>query len=59
MIPYSRILEQCRSFTTLANAMRRQPDDPLDGVHIPDTVQSVLLLQMNIEHQMIGIIMGT
>ena len=59
VIPYSRILEQCRRFTTRANAMRRQPDDPLDGVRIPDTVQSVLLLRMNIEHQMIGIIMGT
>jgi hypothetical protein len=61
IIPYSKLLEQCRRFTTLANrtAAQRPPDDPLSEVRIPDTIQAVLLLRPNIEHQMLGIIMGT
>jgi hypothetical protein len=61
IIPYSKLLEQCRRFITLANrtAAQRPPDDPLSEVRIPDTIQAVLLLRPNIEHQMLGIIMGT
>ena len=58
-IPYAKLLDQCRRFIARANATRRAPEDPLDGVRIPDTIQSVLLLRMNIEHQMLGMIMGT
>ena len=61
VIGYSKLLEQCRRFITRANtaASRRQPEDPLSVVRIPDTIEAVLLLRPNIEHQMMGIIMGT
>ena len=59
VIPYAKLLEQCRRFIKRANGERRGPDDPLSVVRIPDTIQSVLLLRPNIEHQMLGIIMGT
>ena len=61
VIPYFKLLEQCRRFIALANrtAAQRPPDDPLAEVRIPDTIQAVLLLRPNIEHQMLGIIMGT
>jgi hypothetical protein len=60
VIPYKKILDQCRRFIARANAniARRSPDDPLSDVRIPDTIGSVLLLRPNIEHQMLGIIMG-
>jgi hypothetical protein len=60
IITYKKLLEQCRRFIARANggASRRSPDDPLSEVRIPDTIGSVLLLRPNIEHQMLGIIMG-
>jgi len=60
VISYKKILEQCRRFITRANAVaaRRQRDDPLSQVVIPDQIGSVLLLRPNIEHFMLGIIMG-
>jgi len=60
VISYKKILEQCRRFITRANAIaaRRQRDDPLSQVVIPDQIGSVLLLRPNIEHFMLGIIMG-
>ena len=57
-IPYAKLLDQSRRFIARANATRRQPDDPLDGVRIPDTIQSVLLLRLNIEHTMLAMILG-
>ena len=60
IIPYSKLLEQCRRFIARANrvAGQRQRDDPLSQVHIPDEIGSVLVLRPNIEHHMLGIIMG-
>jgi len=60
VIPYSKLLEQCRRFITRANniAMMRPRDDPLSQVRIPEEIGSVLLLRPNIEHYMLGIIMG-
>ena len=60
VIPYRKLLEQCRRFISRANTManRRPRDDPLFGVLIPEEIGSVLLLRPNIEHWMLGIIMG-
>ena len=60
MIRYEKILEQCRRFIAKANKMRahRATDDPLSPVLIPDQIGSVLLLRPNIEHYMLGMIMG-
>jgi hypothetical protein len=60
VISYQKLLEQCRRFTARANAMARQRsrDDPLHQVVIPDEVGAVLLIRPNIEHWMLGIIMG-
>ena len=60
MIRYEKILEQCRRFINRANnfSRRRLPDDPLSNVIIPDQIGSVLLLRPNIEHYMLGMIMG-
>jgi hypothetical protein len=60
VISYKKILEQCRRFISRANAIasRRQRDDPLSQVLIPEQIGSVLLLRPNIEHFMLGIIMG-
>jgi hypothetical protein len=59
-IPYKKLLDQCRRFINKANrtARQRQGEDPLSGVLIPDTIGAVLLLRPNIEHYMLGIIMG-
>jgi hypothetical protein len=59
VIQYSK--QQCSRFIALADstAGQRPPDDLLSEVRIPDTIQAVLLLRPNIEHQMLGIIMGT
>ena len=59
-IPYKKLLDQCRRFIAKANrvARTRQGEDPLSGVLIPDTIGAVLLLRPNIEHYMLGIIMG-
>jgi len=60
VISYKKLLEQCRRFMARANrvAQRRQRDDPLAHVNIPEQIGSVLLLRPNIEHFMLGIIMG-
>jgi len=60
VISYKKILEQCRRFIHRANrvSQRRQRDDPLAHVTIPEQIGSVLLLRPNIEHFMLGIIMG-
>lgn len=60
MIRYDKILEQCRRFIAKANKIRahRAPDDPLSPILIPDQIGSVLLLRPNIEHYMLGMIMG-
>ena len=60
VIRYEKLLEQCRKFIARANAIaRRRPlDDPLSQVVIPDHIGSVLLLRLNIEHYMLGMIMG-
>lgn len=60
IIPYRKLLEQCRRFIMRANRMaaQRQRDDPLADVIIPDEIGAVLLLRPNIEHYMLGIIMG-
>ena len=60
VIPYKKLLEQARRFITRANhvAATRQPDDPLANVVIPEEISAVLLLRPNIEHYMLGIIMG-
>jgi len=60
VISYKKILEQCRRFINRANtiAARRQRDDPLSQVLVPEQIGSVLLLRPNIEHFMLGIIMG-
>ena len=60
VISYKKLLEQCRRFIARANAAanRRSPDDPLSEIRIPDEIGSVLLLRPNIEHQMLGLIMG-
>jgi hypothetical protein len=60
VISYRKILEQCRRFIQRANtaASRRQRDDPLSNIIIPEQIGSVLLLRPNIEHFMLGIIMG-
>ena len=60
MIRYDKILEQCRRFISRANKIRSQRamDDPLSPVVIPDQIGSVLLLRPNIEHYMLGMIMG-
>jgi hypothetical protein len=60
VISYQKLLEQCRRFAARANAMarNRSRDDPLQHVVIPDEVGAVLLLRPNIEHWMLGIIMG-
>jgi hypothetical protein len=60
VISYKKLLDQCRRFISKANrvARSRQGEDPLSGVLIPDTIGAVLLLRPNIEHYMLGIIMG-
>lgn len=60
MIRYDKILDQCRKFIARANKMRsfRAPDDPLAQITIPEQISSVLLLRPNIEHYMLGMIMG-
>ena len=60
VIPYSKLLQQCRRFIARANnmAQSRSRDDPLKDVVIPDEIGSVLLLRPNIEHWMLGIILG-
>lgn len=60
VIPYRKLLEQCRRFIARANSagQRRTRDDPLKDVVIPDEIGAVLLLRPNIEHWMLGIIMG-
>jgi hypothetical protein len=60
VISYQKLLEQCRRFIARANAMARQRsrDDPLQQVVIPDDIGAVLLIRPNIEHWMLGIIMG-
>lgn len=60
MIRYDKILEQCRRFIARVNKTRshRSPDDPLSPILIPDQIGSVLLLRPNIEHYMLGMIMG-
>ena len=60
VIPYKKILDQCRHFIARANAAarRRNREDPLADVMIPEEIGSVLLLRPNIEHQMLGIILG-
>jgi hypothetical protein len=60
VIRYEKLLEQCRKFIARSNAIaRRRPvDDPLSQVILPDTIGSVLLLRPNIEHYMLGMIMG-
>ena len=60
VIPYHKLLEQCRRFIARANAMARQRsrEDPLQQVVIPDEIGAVLLIRPNIEHWMLGIIMG-
>ena len=60
MIPYSKLLTQCRRFIAKANSIAgmRARDDPLSSVHIPEEIGAVLLLRPNIEHYMLGIIMG-
>ena len=60
VIPYRKLLEQCRRFITRANkiASQRQRDDPLSDVRIPEEIGAVMLLRPNIEHYMLGIIMG-
>lgn len=60
VIPYKKLLDQCRKFIARANmaASRRAMEDPLQEVRIPEEIGSVLLLRPNIEHQMLGIILG-
>ena len=60
VLPYKKLLEQCRRFIARANAAaaRRQRDDPLADIRIPDEIAAVLLVRPNIEHFMLGIIMG-
>jgi hypothetical protein len=60
VIPYRKLLEQSRRFIARANtvARNRSRDDPLRDVTIPDEIGAVLLLRPNIEHWMLGIIMG-
>ena len=60
VISYQKLLEQCRRFTARSNNMsrHRSREDPLQQVVIPDEVGAVLLLRPNIEHWMLGIIMG-
>ena len=60
VIPYKKLLEQARRFITRANALqpRRSREDPLFHVRIPEEIGSVLLLRPNIEHAMLGIILG-
>ena len=60
MIRYDKILEQCRRFINRANRVcnQRTRDDPLSPILIPNQIGSVLLLRPNIEHYMLGMIMG-
>jgi hypothetical protein len=60
VIRYEKLLEQCRKFIARANAIgrRRPTDDPLSQVVIPENIGSVLLIRPNIEHYMLGMIMG-
>jgi len=60
VLRYDKILDQCRRFMLRANTMarRRLPDDPLSNIFIPEQIGSVLLLRPNIEHYMLGMIMG-
>lgn len=60
VLRYEKILEQCRRFIARANNMatQRPQDHPLSNVMIPDEIGSVLLLRPNIEHHMLGMIMG-
>jgi hypothetical protein len=60
VLRYDKILEQCRRFITRANtaAQRRLHDDPLHQMLIPEQIGSVLLIRPNIEHYMLGMIMG-
>jgi hypothetical protein len=60
VVSYRKLLEQCRRFITRANrvARARHGEDPLSGIIIPDQISAVLILRPNIEHYMLGIIMG-
>ena len=60
VIPYKKLLDQARRFISRANRVgrSRHSEDPLSGVIIPDDIGAVLLLRPNIEHHMLGIIMG-
>ena len=60
VLRYDKILDQCRKFIMRANnlARRRPVDDPLASITIPEQIGSVLLLRPNIEHYMLGMIMG-
>ena len=60
VVPYKKLLDQCRRFIRRANDMagRRNREDPLYDVRVPETIGSVLLLRINIEHSMLGIILG-
>lgn len=60
VIRYEKLLDQCRKFIARSNgiARRRPMDDPLSQVIMPDTIGSVLLIRPNIEHYMLGMIMG-
>ena len=60
MIRYDKLLDQCRKFIVRANAlsMKRAEDDPLAHIMIPEHIGSVLLFRLNIEHYMLGMIMG-
>jgi len=53
VVPYKKLLDQCRHFIARANAAaaRRNREDPLADIRIPDEIGSVLLLRPNIEHQ--------
>lgn len=60
IIPYRKLLEQCRRFAARSNAMalNRSRDDPLKDVLISDEIGAVLMLRPNIEHFMLTVILG-
>lgn len=60
VIGYEKILEQCRRFIARSRRLgeSRPPEDPMAGVVVPEEVGSVILLRPNIEHHMLGLIMG-
>ena len=60
VLRYEKLLEQGRRFIQRANALaqRRPFDDPLAQVLLPEQIGSVLLIRPNIEHYMLGMIMG-